>query len=59
MFNLRSSCFMFNLRNSCFMFNLRSSGHPKNTANSIYGVSVNYLASEEFMRRQRVRGYAG
>ena len=50
---------MFNLRNSCFMFNLRSSGHPKNTANSIYGVSVNYLASEEFMRRQRVRGFAG
>ena len=59
MFNLRSSCFMFNLRNSCFMFNLRSSGHPKNTANLIYGVSVSYLASEEFMGRERVRGYAG
>ena len=50
---------MFNLRSSCFMFNLRSSGHPKNTANSIYGVSVSYLASEEFMGRERVRGYAG
>ena len=59
MFNLRNSCFMFNLRNSCFMFNLRSSGHPKNTANSISGVSVSYLASEEFMGRERVRGYAG
>ena len=50
---------MFNLRSSCFMFNLRSSGRPKNTANLIYGVSVSYLASEEFMGRERVRGYAG